>query len=68
MINAVEVRVKVLRYGSLSLGLLLLIGSAPAAEKPLYDARANAHQEVASAIAKATRTQRNVVILFGANW
>jgi hypothetical protein len=60
--------VRFLLYGPLPLGLLLLIGFASAAEKPLYDDRGDARQQVASAIADAARSQRNVVILFGANW
>ncbi len=63
-----EVRVKYLQYWPISLVFLLLVRFASAAEKPLYDTRADAHQQVASAITEATRSLRDVVIIFGADW
>jgi len=34
----------------------------------LYDEKADAHQQVAAAINEASRTGKNVVLIFGANW
>ena len=48
--------------------LLLIAGLTLAGEQALYDSQANANQQVAAAIAEATSTRRNVVIVFGANW
>jgi len=39
-----------------------------AADNPIYDESANAHQQVAAAIAEATKSGKNVVLDFGANW
>jgi len=39
-----------------------------AAEKPLYDEQADAHAQVAAAIAQAAKSGKNVVLDFGANW
>jgi protein disulfide-isomerase len=34
----------------------------------LYDENADAHRDVASAVAKAQASNRNIVLIFGANW
>jgi len=47
---------------------LILAGLAVAAEGPLYDEKADAHQQVAAAVADAAKTGRNVVLIYGANW
>lgn len=39
-----------------------------AADNPIYDEQADAHQQIAAAIAQASRSGRNVVLDFGANW
>ena len=39
-----------------------------AAGQPIYNERANARQDIAAAIAKASKTGRNIVLIFGANW
>ena len=49
-------------------GLTLSSAVARAASQPLYDENANARQDIAAAIAKASGTGRNVVLIFGANW
>ena len=41
---------------------------ACAATAPIYDDQADAHQLIASAIANASQTHKNVVLDFGANW
>ena len=53
------------------LGLLLLrllTGLAVAAEKPLYDEKADAHQQVAAALDEASKGHKNIILIFGANW
>ena len=40
----------------------------PAAETSIYDEHADAHAQVAAAIAEASRTGKNIVLDFGANW
>jgi len=50
------------------LALLLLAGIMPAVDQPPYDEKADAHQQIAAAIAEASKTQKNVVLIFGANW
>ena len=49
-------------------GLMFGAVVAKAASQPLYDENANARQDIAAAIAKASKTGRNVVLIFGANW
>ena len=51
--------------------LLLLLLAPAAADQPtasIYDENADAHRDVAAAITKAQAAQRNVVLVFGANW
>ena len=48
--------------------LTLSAAVARAASQPLYDEHADARQDIAAAIAKASKTGRNVVLIFGANW
>ncbi len=48
--------------------LTLNTAVARAASQPLYDEHADARQDIAAAIAKAAKTGRNVVLIFGANW
>ena len=50
------------------LPLVFLAGVLFAADQPPYDETADAHQQVASAIAEASKAQKNVVLVFGANW
>jgi protein disulfide-isomerase len=47
---------------------VVLAGALFAADQPPYDETADAHQQVASAIAEAAKAQKNVVLVFGANW
>ena len=48
--------------------LALLAGALLAVDQPPYDETADAHQQVASAIAEASKAQKNVILVFGANW
>ena len=50
------------------LSLVLLAGVSMAAEQPPYDEKADAHQQIAAAMAEASRAHKNVVLVFGANW
>jgi protein disulfide-isomerase len=48
--------------------LVFVAGTLFAADQPPYDETADAHQQVASAIAEASKAQKNVILVFGANW
>ncbi len=48
--------------------LFLIAGMSVATDQPLYDEKADAHQQVATARAAARHSGRNVVLVFGANW
>jgi protein disulfide-isomerase len=50
------------------LPVVLLAGVIIAAEQPPYDEKADAHQQIAAAIAEASKAQKNIVLVFGANW
>ena len=50
------------------LPLVLLAGVTIAAEQPPYDEKADAHQQIAAATAEASKAQKNVILIFGANW
>lgn len=49
-------------------GLALSASVAKAVSQPIYNEHANARQEIAAAISQASKTGRNVVLIFGANW
>ena len=40
----------------------------PATSTVIYDEKADAHHDIAAAIANAEESQRNIVLIFGANW
>jgi hypothetical protein len=53
--------------------LLFLLGPGcaqkpPLPATPIYDEKADAHRDIAAAIAKVQGSQRHVVLIFGANW
>jgi hypothetical protein len=53
------------------LTLLALASQAKVAEEPLYDEKADAPKQVATAIAaacQAGKAGKNIVLIFGANW
>jgi len=50
------------------LPLVLLACAAMVAEQPPYDEKADAHQQIAAAIAQASQAHKNVILIFGANW
>ncbi len=48
---------------------LLLFAVAPGQPTAsIYDEQADAHRDIAGAITQASASQRNVVLIFGANW
>ena len=50
------------------LPVVLLAGACVPAKRPLYDVKADAHQQIAAAIAETSKAHKNVVLVFGANW
>lgn len=56
------------RYFLVAVALLAFAGLGKAAEEPLYDEKANASQQVAAALAEASKTGKSIVLVFGANW
>ncbi len=48
--------------------LLIGVAAAVAASQPIYNDHANARQDIAAAVAEASKTGRNIVLIFGANW
>ena len=48
--------------------LFLLAGVLFADDQPPYDEKADAHQLIAAAIAEASKAQKNIILVFGANW
>lgn len=49
-------------------GLIILAALAAAASQPIYNEQAEARREIAAAISRASKTDRNVALVFGANW
>ena len=49
-------------------GLMMGAALARATTQPIYDTQADARQDIAAAIARASKTGRNIVLIFGANW
>jgi len=39
-----------------------------AGSRPIYDEHADARQQIAEAISQASKTERNIILIFGANW
>lgn len=58
-------RTQVLVLAVMPLALAIV---ARGASRPIYDEHADARQEIATAVAEASKTGRNVVLIFGANW
>jgi protein disulfide-isomerase len=50
------------------LPLIVLASMTFAADQPPYDEKADASQQIASAIAEASKARKNVILVFGANW
>ena len=50
------------------LPLFLLVGIPLAEDQPPYDEKADAQQQITASIAAASKAQKNVILVFGANW
>lgn len=48
--------------------LTMAAALARSAGQPIYDEQADARRDIAAAISRASKTGRNVVLIFGANW
>lgn len=59
---------KPLKYSFLLLFLLAMGCAAKQSSTAPYDEKADAHRDVAAAIADAGASKRNIVLVFGANW
>jgi hypothetical protein len=49
-------------------GLVISAALVKAASQPIYDEQADAPRDIAAAISRASKTSRNIVLIFGANW
>lgn len=56
------------KYWFLILFLLLFGCARKQPTASIYDEKADAHRDIATAIANAEESQRNIVLIFGANW
>lgn len=56
------------RFPLVLLTLLVASSLAKSAGEPLYDEKADARKQIASAIAAASKSGKNIVLIFGANW
>jgi hypothetical protein len=56
------------KYGFWLLLLLLLGCARKQPTAPIYDAKADAHRDLAAAIGNAEGSKKNIVLVFGANW
>jgi uncharacterized lipoprotein YmbA len=56
------------KYWLLILALLLLGCARTQPTARIYDAKADAHRDVAGAIATTGQGEKNVVLIFGADW
>lgn len=48
--------------------LTMAAALATAASQPIYNEQADARRDIAAAISQASKTGRNIVLIFGANW
>lgn len=55
-------------YLPIAVALLSASSLAKAAGETIYDEKADARQQIAVAMAEASRSGKNVVLIFGANW
>ena len=56
------------RYWFLLLVVLVLGCARNAPSARIYDEKADAHHDIAAAIASAAPAGKNIVLIFGANW
>lgn len=48
--------------------LSFVVALVSVASETIYDEKADAHKQVAAAIEEASRSGKNIVLIFGANW
>jgi outer membrane PBP1 activator LpoA protein len=68
MMRAKGVVMKRPQYLFLILFLLLFGCARKQPSASIYDEKADARRDIAAAMAKAQESQRNIVLIFGANW
>ena len=56
------------KAGLALIATLTMAAGTLGAANPIYDESADAHQQIAAAMAQASRSGKNVVLDFGANW
>jgi hypothetical protein len=56
------------KYWILVLFLLILACARKQPTVSIYNEKADAHRDIAAAMANAKGSKRNVVLIFGANW
>lgn len=56
------------RMGFATVAALTALSCASAADNAIYDDKADAHQQIAAAVAEASKSGKNIVLDFGANW
>jgi hypothetical protein len=56
------------KYWFLILFFLVIGCAGQQPTTPIYNEKANAHHDIAAAIANAGESKRNIVLIFGANW
>ena len=56
------------KYCFLILFLLVLGCARKQPSTPIYNEKADAHHDIAAAIANTDGGKRNIVLIFGANW
>lgn len=63
-----ESKVRASRTFALTLAVCLFAGLARAESDQIFDDQADAHRLIASAIKEASKSHKNIVLDFGANW
>ena len=58
---------RVLFLAALALAQVRVVGAKPVSD-PIYDEKADAANDIRAAIRQASRSHRNIVLVFGANW
>ena len=56
------------RFLAATVALLTWVAALGAASDAIFDEKADAHQQIAAALAEASKAHKNVVLDFGANW
>ena len=56
------------KFGVLLFSVFVLGFARNQSRAPIYDEKADAHRDIAAAIAHAEGSKKNIVLIFGANW